>query len=89
MQEEKLTDYLNAVREPEEMEDSGEEENDSLAFADSCIFKVNQSMSGVQYKAVSFEEFAEYINEGGHYSNKPCVLKFFGGLITEICLQSV
>lgn len=42
----------------------------------------------VVFRLGEIEEFAEYINEGGHYSNKPCVLKFFGGLITEICLQS-
>lgn len=87
--EKELTDYLKNIRKSEENGHSDNEENDSLPpFADDCIFKVNQSMSGVQYKTVSFDDFAEYINKGDHSMNKPCMLKFSDGRITEICLQS-
>lgn len=88
VQEEKLTNYLKSVRKSGEAEGGGDVENDCLIFADGCIFKVNESMSGIQYKTVSFDDFAEYINQSDHYLNKPCLLKFSGEFITEICLQS-
>ena len=47
-----------------------------------------QTMAGIQYNTVSFDDFAEYINQSDHYLNKPCLLKFSGEFITEICLQS-
>lgn len=88
--EKELTDYMAAVRNTEDNSGSGDWDGEDifLPFAENCIFKVNQSKSGIKYKTVSFDEFAEFINVGDHDMNKPCVLEFSDGIVTEICLQS-
>lgn len=90
MPEKELTDYMAAVRNTEDNSGSGDWDGEDifLPFAENCIFKVNQSKSGIKYKTVSFDEFAEFINVGDHDMNKPCVLEFSDGIVTEICLQS-
>lgn len=59
-----------------------------IPFADACVFRVNKSMSGVDYEEVSFASFAEYIAEGEPNQNKPCILTLSEGEVTEICLES-
>lgn len=59
-----------------------------LAFAENCVFKVNYSMSGIDYKEVSFDAFASFINEGSSWTSKPCLVTFTDGLITEAKLES-
>lgn len=64
--------------------DSGE----PLAFAENCVFKVNYSMDTVDYREVSFDDFAVLTESGPHILNKPCVLVLQDGLIVEADLQS-
>lgn len=66
--------------------DSPYDAQTDLAFAEDCIFKVNYYMSGIGYKEVSFDAFADFINEKWVYH--PCILTFRDGLITEAILES-
>ncbi|MCM1325414.1 MAG: M56 family metallopeptidase [Bacteroidales bacterium] len=59
-----------------------------LAFSQDCVFKVNYSMSGIDYRDVSFDVFADFINEDSVQRSKPCLLTFKDGLITEAKLQN-
>lgn len=59
-----------------------------LVFAENCVFIVNFSMSGIDYQEVSFDTFADFVNEGSHWVSKPCLVTFTGGLITEAKLES-
>lgn len=61
----------------------------SLAFAEDCVYKANFSMNDVDYREISFEEFADYIGEGDRYRNKTCTLTFHEGLIVEAVLESI
>lgn len=61
---------------------------DSLAFAEDCVFRVNYSMDSIDYREVSFDTFASLIEECPHHLNKPCALAFQDGLITEASLES-
>lgn len=59
-----------------------------LVFAENCVFIVNFSMSGIDYQEVSFDTFADFVNEGSHWVNKLCLVTFTDGLITDAKLES-
>ncbi|MCM1185428.1 MAG: M56 family metallopeptidase [Lachnoclostridium sp.] len=55
-----------------------------LAFSQDCVFKVNYSMSGIDYREVTFDAFADFVSD----HSAPCLLTFKDGLITEAKLQT-
>lgn len=61
---------------------------DPIPFADDCIFRVNQSMSGREYEEVTFDAFADYIEAGEPEMNKLCLMTVVDGEIAEINLES-
>ncbi len=65
------------------------EEGEPLSFSDDCRFVINVSMDGVDYKEVTFDQFASYIEHGGDYLNRPCLLGFKDGQIVYAVLKSV
>lgn len=65
-----------------------EEEDQTLHFAENCIFRANFSMTGIEYTEISFDEFANLIEDCNPYLNKPCMANFEDGLITSVDLES-
>ncbi len=59
-----------------------------LAFAEDCVFRVNYSMDSIDYREVSFDDFADLIASGSHMLNKPCTLVFQDDLIIAADLES-
>ena len=68
--------------------DSGFDSDEPLAFAEDCVFKINYSMDGIDYRTVSFDTFADVISDASHMLNKPCLLTFKDDLIVEASLES-
>ena len=68
--------------------DSNFDGDEPLAFAEDCIFKINYSMDGIDYRTVSFDTFADVIGDAPHMLNKPCLLTFKDDLIVEAVLES-
>ena len=68
--------------------DSHFEGDEPLAFAEDCVFKINYSMDGIDYRTVSFDTFADTIADAPHMLNKPCLLIFKDDLIVEAVLES-
>ena len=64
------------------------EELPELAFAEDCTFLVNEEMDRVRYEEVTFEAFAELINDKGEWTNALCYLTIEDGLITQAALKS-
>lgn len=64
------------------------EEEESLAFADNCQFWINYSMSGLDYRKVSFDRFAWFIENANHSLNKTCLLGFEDGKIVYAALEN-
>lgn len=60
-----------------------------LYFAEDCVFRVNNSMWGSDYKEISFDEFVELIGEEDPSLNQPCQVTFADNRIVEIALNSV
>lgn len=67
---------------------SSYEGGEALAFAEDCIFYVNYDMDGVNYEKVSFDTFADLINESDPYLNKPGLLTFEDNMVVEAKLIS-
>ncbi|MCM1065174.1 MAG: M56 family metallopeptidase [Eubacterium sp.] len=63
-------------------------DNEMLAFAENCVFQVNYSKDKIDYREVSFDDFADLIDAADHMQNKPCLLTFQDGLVTEARLLS-
>ena len=64
--------------------DSMDEEQKKLFFAENCDFFVNQQWDEINYEEVSFSEFARLINDKNSESmNVNCVLTFQNGMITK------
>ncbi len=60
----------------------------SLAFAEDCVFKTNYSMNTIEYEEISFDTFADIIEEGDPNLNKSCILTIEDNLVTEIILEN-
>lgn len=58
-------------------------EQEELYFADNCSFFVNEEMASVQYKEVTFDEFADYVMWDEDGGNVSCSLTMQNGLITK------
>lgn len=58
-------------------------EQEELYFADNCSFFINEEMDGVQYKEVTFDEFADYVMWDEDGGNVSCSLTMQNGLITK------
>ena len=65
-----------------------EEERPALGFADYCVFLVNKAMAKELYEAVSFDEFADLVNDKKENVNASCIVTFENGLIVEAKLKS-
>lgn len=61
--------------------------DESLAFAEDCVFKTNFSMNTVEYEEITFDTFADWISNGDPNRNKTCLAVIEDGLITEIVLK--
>lgn len=59
-----------------------------LAFADDCVFEVNQSMNSLSYNEVPFDDFAALAEAGRDWINPLCTLHFENNLITQASLGS-
>ena len=68
--------------------DSHFDGDEPLAFAEDCVFKINYSMDGIDYRTVSFDTFADTIADAPHMLNKPCLLTYKDDLIVEAALES-
>lgn len=68
--------------------DSRFDGDEPLAFAEDCVFKINYSMDGIDYRTVSFDTFADTIADAPQMLNKPCLLTFKDDLIVEASLES-
>lgn len=68
--------------------DSHFDGDEPLAFAEDCVFKINYSMDGIDYRTVSFDTFADTIADAPQMLNKPCLLTFKDDLIVEAVLES-
>lgn len=68
--------------------DSHFDGDEPLAFAANCVFKINYSMDGIDYRTVSFDTFADMIADAPQMLNKPCLLTFKDDLIVEAVLES-
>lgn len=66
----------------------GGEDLPFLAFADNCKFSVNEEMDTPSYGEVSFDSFADLVEETFSYLNPPLLLTFENGLIVEAVLES-
>lgn len=72
--------------------DCTNDEGQSLAFAEDCVFQANYSMTGIDYREISFDTFADLIGEKGgknEFLGKPCLLTFRDNLIVEAKLKSI
>lgn len=63
-------------------------DGDELAFAENCVFMVNYSMDKIDYREVSFDDFADLVQLASNALNPPCTLIFADDLIAEARLQS-
>lgn len=61
-----------------------DESDPILTFAEDCVFKVNYKMSGIEYEEVTFDFFADLIEECVPDVNCPCTLTIKDNLIVEI-----
>ena len=59
-----------------------------LAFAEDCVFEVNQSINAVSYNEVSFDDFAALAETGRDWINPLCTLHFEDNQITQASLGS-
>lgn len=57
-------------------------------FAPDCAFTANYEMAGVRYEEISFDAFADLIEECSPYLNKTCKLTFRNGEIVKADLES-
>lgn len=64
------------------------ENAEDFVFAEDCAFTVNYEMAGIRYEEVSFDVFADLIEECDPYLNKPCLLTFRAGEIVKADLCS-
>ncbi len=75
-----------------ELEDAYNEEtgmiDESLIFAENCVFKINYSMNTIEYEESSFDTFADIIGECNPNLNKPCIVTIEkeNRLVTEVIL---
>ena len=63
---------------------------DSLIFADDCKYFINYGRERMSPQEVNFITFAEAIEQGDPYMNKPCVVEIYGDdrQVHSITLQS-
>jgi len=59
-----------------------------LAFAEECKFYVNREMDGLRYEKVSFDVFADLMQEAFSFLDPPVLLSFEDGLVTEAILEN-
>lgn len=50
------------------------EEEESIPFSENCQFFINESMNQIDYKEVTFSQFANAVSQGGYYLPKYCLL---------------
>lgn len=60
----------------------------NFPFASDCVFTANYEMAGVRYEEISFDAFAELIEECSPYLNKTCRVTFQNGEIVKADLES-
>lgn len=63
------------------------EELPFLAFADDCTYMVNAEMDRIQYKEVSFDEFADLLSDSFDFINPALLLTFENERITKAVVQ--
>ncbi len=64
------------------------QEGDEIPFAESCSFFINYSLNHIDYREVSFTQFANAVNRGGYYLPKSCLFGFSKGHIICAVLKS-
>lgn len=69
--------------------DSMNEEQPMLNFVDYCVFLVNTEMNKERYEVISFDEFADLVNNKEEFANAPCIVTFENGMIVEAKLENV
>lgn len=63
-------------------------DGEPIVFDKDCRFMVNYSMDSRDYREVSFEKFAGFIENSGHNLNKPCLLGVEDNRVKYAALKS-